>query len=102
MSILLLSVVTSLALTSSSSQDLVNERFIAARGYYEALWKINCPKEVSEVNIDESTLKLCLILDTRFEDQQTCHWWYALDTKPKISTELSLLFSQCTATKKAQ
>ncbi len=97
MSVILLSVVTGWVLNSSNSQDLVNERFVAPREYYEELWQINCPKEVSERLIAENTLALCVVLDTRFEQQQTCDWWHRIPNQAHYSANVEALFAYCPA-----
>ncbi len=70
-----------LVLSSSVNQDIVNERFVASRDYYEELWDVHCPKEVDDVPPPVEDIVLCLILDARFEQSQTCDWWRTITEK---------------------
>ena len=96
MSLILLSVVTSWVLSSTNSQDLVNERFVAPREKYEELWQINCPKPATDSIQPELTLQLCMVLDARFEQSQTCDWWQNQVDQADYTEAVQALFFTCT------
>ena len=95
-SLILLSL--SVVLGASSTDDRVNERFTATRDYYEAQWKIYCPKEVADGVADPQTVSLCLVLDARFDQNQTCNWWHTKNSKYIEPETAQLLSDACAKT----
>jgi len=74
------------------NNDLINERFYAAREFYEAQWHIQCPVNKNDPVTDDA-LPLCLILDTRFQQLQTCNWWKQQETVP--AQQQTMLLEAC-------